>query len=113
MRQRNNRTSLTSTQNKNQRGKGAKDRVTMLSESLREPLQKHLAGTQKLHQRDLEESFGSVSLPSGLARKYPNAEREWGWQWVFPSANRSLATASLLVLSERRISLLRTRIRAK
>jgi integron integrase len=70
-------------------GKGAKDRVTMLPESLREPLQKHLAGVQKLHQRDLEEGFGSVSLPTGLARKYPNAEREWGWQWVFPSANRS------------------------
>jgi integron integrase len=70
-------------------GKGAKDRVTMLPESLREPLQKHLAEVQKLHQRDLEEGFGSVSLPTGLARKYPNAEREWGWQWVFPSANRS------------------------
>jgi integron integrase len=70
-------------------GKGAKDRVTMLPESLRETLQKHLAEVRKRHQWDLEEGFGSVSLPSGLARKYPNAEREWGWQWVFPSANRS------------------------
>jgi integron integrase len=70
-------------------GKGAKDRVTILPDSLREPLQKHLANVRKRHQWDLEEGFGSVSLPLGLARKYPNAEREWGWQWVFPSANRS------------------------
>jgi len=70
-------------------GKGAKDRVTILPESLREPLQKHLAGVRKLHERDLVDGFGNVSLPSGLARKYPNAQREWGWQWVFPSANRS------------------------
>jgi integron integrase len=70
-------------------GKGAKDRVTMLPDSLREPLRKHFAEVRKLHERDLVEGFGNVSLPSGLARKYPNAEREWGWQWVFPSANRS------------------------
>lgn len=70
-------------------GKGNKDRVTILPDSLREPLQTHLAGVRKLHERDLVEGFGSVSLPSALARKYPNAEREWGWQWVFPSANRS------------------------
>ena len=70
-------------------GKGAKDRITMLPESLREPLQKHLAEVRKRHQWDLEEGFGSVSMPLGFARKYPNAEREWGWQWVFPSANRS------------------------
>ena len=70
-------------------GKGAKDRVTILPDSLREPLQKHLAEVRKQHERDLVEGFGNVSLPSGLARKYPNAQREWGWQWVFPSANRS------------------------
>jgi integron integrase len=70
-------------------GKGAKDRVTMLPDSLREPLQKHLAEVRKLHERELIEGFGCVSLPLGLARKYPNAAREWGWQWVFPSANRS------------------------
>jgi len=70
-------------------GKGAKDRVTMLPDSLREPLQKHLAHVRKLHERDLVDGFGSVSLPSSLAHKYPNAPREWAWQWVFPSANRS------------------------
>src|SRR6516164_4483090 len=70
-------------------GKGAKDRVTILPESLRDPLQNHLDEVRQLHERDLLKGFGCVSLPSGLARKYPNAEREWGWQWVFPSANRS------------------------
>lgn len=70
-------------------GKGAKDRVTILPDSLREPLQNHLANVRKRHQWDLEEGFGCVFLPSGLSRKYPNAEREWGWQWVFPSTNRS------------------------
>jgi len=71
-------------------GKGAKDRVTMLPLSLRELLQQHLTELRKLHERDLVEGFGCVSMPSGLGRKYPNAEREWGWQWVFPSANRSM-----------------------
>jgi integron integrase len=67
-------------------GKGAKDRVTMLPEALREPLQKHLAWVRQQHQRDLVEGFGTVFLPPGLERKYPQAGREWGWQWVFPSA---------------------------
>jgi integron integrase len=66
-------------------GKGAKDRVTMLPESLREPLQKHLAWVHQQHDRDLLEGFGTVFLPAGLERKYPKAGREWGWQWVFPS----------------------------
>ena len=70
-------------------GKGGKDRTTVLPKKLLEPLQQHLAAVQKLHERDLVEGFGVVSLPGGLARKYPNAGREWGWQWVFPSANRS------------------------
>jgi len=70
-------------------GKGAKDRVTILPDLLREPLQKHLAGVRNLHERDLVDGFGCVFLPSGLARKYPNATREWAWQWVFPSANLS------------------------
>lgn len=67
-------------------GKGAKDRITMLPEALREPLQLHLAWVRKQHERDLVEGFGTVFLPPGLERKYPNAGREWGWQWAFPSA---------------------------
>lgn len=70
-------------------GKGGKDRVTVLPDKLREPLQQHLAGVRRLHDRDLVEGYGTVYLPGGLARKYPNAAREWGWQWLFPSANRS------------------------
>jgi integron integrase len=70
-------------------GKGNKDRVTILPESLREPLKAHLLGVRELHQRDLVLGTGTVHLPPALARKYPHAEREWGWQWVFPSATRS------------------------
>jgi len=70
-------------------GKGAKDRVTMLPENLVQPLQAHLGRVRLLHRRDLDEGCGEVSLPFALARKYPRAGREWGWQFVFPSGNRS------------------------
>jgi len=70
-------------------GKGGKDRVTMLPQSLRQPLQNHLAEVRALHNRDLAAGFGRLPLPAGLSRKYPNAGREWAWQWVFPSATLS------------------------
>ncbi|MGL4318687.1 MAG: integron integrase [Pseudomonas sp.] len=70
-------------------GKGQKDRVTMLPRRLIEPLQAHLLKVEALHQRDLLEGFGRANLPFALARKYPNAAAEWGWQFVFPSINRS------------------------
>lgn len=70
-------------------GKGQKDRVTMLPRRLIEPLQAHLLKVETLHQRDLEDGFGRANLPFALARKYPNAAAEWGWQFVFPSINRS------------------------
>lgn len=70
-------------------GKGMKDRVTMLPENVRVPLERHLANVQTLHERDLEAGFGRAPLPDALARKYQNADREWGWQFVFPSAVRS------------------------
>ena len=66
-------------------GKGMKDRVTMLPDQLREPLQAHLSVVRLLHQSDLEKGFGAVYLPFALERKYPNAHREWVWQYVFPS----------------------------
>jgi len=66
-------------------GKGEKDRITLLPLTLVEPLRKHLEETRRLHQQDLAQGYGAVYLPDALARKYPNAEREWGWQWVFPS----------------------------
>ncbi|HJQ70991.1 MAG TPA: integron integrase [Blastocatellia bacterium] len=71
-------------------GKGGKDRVTVLPSSLKAPLQRHLARVKALHDRDLEEGFGRVHLPNALARKYRQADREWCWQYVFPSAKRSV-----------------------
>jgi integron integrase len=74
--------------------KGGKDRVTMLPEGVIEPLQEHLGRVRLLHRRDLAEGFGEVSLPHALARKYPRAGYEWGWQFVFPSKNRSADPAT-------------------
>ncbi|MGH8622314.1 MAG: integron integrase, partial [Burkholderiales bacterium] len=70
-------------------GKGEKDRVTMLPEKLIEPLRAHLERVRLLHARDLREGYGEVHLPYALGRKYPRAGREWCWQYVFPSKNRS------------------------
>jgi integron integrase len=70
-------------------GKGGKDRVTVLPENVVQPLQVHLGRVRGLHQRDLQEGYGEVWLPHALARKYPRAGLEWGWQFVFPSKNRS------------------------
>lgn len=71
-------------------GKGGKDRVTMLPINLAEPLQRHLAKVKAQHEQDLEDGLGEVYLPDALARKYPNAAREWAWQYVFPSSRISL-----------------------
>jgi integron integrase len=70
--------------------KGRESRVTMLPNSLVEPLTHHLQWVRRLHQQDLEQGYGSVYLPYALERKYPNAEREWIWQYVFPSLTRSI-----------------------
>ncbi len=70
-------------------GKGAKDRVTMLPDSLIAPLSKHLERVRELHAEDLIAGFGEVYLPYALDRKYPNASKEWMWQYVFPSARLS------------------------
>ena len=66
-------------------GKGGKDRRTMLPQSLRGALQEHLARVKILHEEDLAKGNGRVELPQALAAKYPNADREWGWQYVFPA----------------------------
>ena len=71
-------------------GKGAKDRVTVLPQRLMEPLAAQLAVTDALHKRDLSEGFGAVYLPHALERKYPNAPREWAWQYVFPAERLSV-----------------------
>ena len=71
-------------------GKGAKDRVTMLPEQLRSPLQLHLENVRRKHQGELQEGFGSVELPFALLQKYPSAARSWSWQYVFPADRRSV-----------------------
>jgi integron integrase len=70
-------------------GKGEKDRVTMLPGLLIEPLRAHLDRVRLLHARDLREGYGEAHLPYALARKYPRAGKEWCWQYIFPSKNRS------------------------
>jgi integron integrase len=71
-------------------GKGNKDRVTMLPGCVVEPLTLHLQRVAVLHRSDLDAGFGRVLLPEALARKYPNADRDWGWQWIFPASKLSL-----------------------
>ena len=71
-------------------GKGGKDRRTMLPRSLVEPIQREVERAYFLHGADLREGFGAVWLPHALARKYPGAAKETGWQYVFPSVKRSL-----------------------
>jgi integron integrase len=64
-------------------GKGARDRRTLLPVALKDPLARQFAEARLLHARDLREGAGWVELPSALDRKYPNAGREWPWQWIF------------------------------
>lgn len=71
-------------------GKGSKDRVTMLPERCREPLQAHMARVRARHEEDLRRGFGEVQFPPALERKYPGAPREWAWQWVFPADRLSV-----------------------
>ncbi len=70
------------------RGKGHKDRATLLPQAVIEPLRAHLDGVKELHGQDLLEGGGRVDLPGALRVKYPNAGREWSWQWVFPATRR-------------------------
>lgn len=71
-------------------GKGMRERVTILPERLCRPLQAHLARVKELHQQDLAFGSGAVYLPSALHRKYPNAARQWSWQYVFPAEKISV-----------------------
>lgn len=68
------------------RGKGQKDRLTMLPLAIEERLKKHLQDVKRQHERDLAGGFGRVVLAFALDRKYPNAATDWGWQFAFPAA---------------------------
>jgi integron integrase len=72
------------------RGKGQKDRRTILPDALVEPLRTHFVNVKVLHDHDLARGLGAVALPDAIARKYPSAPNEWIWQWAFP-ATRSYA----------------------
>jgi integron integrase len=71
-------------------GKGDRDRFTTFPATLTPLLQNHLAGVKTLHQQDLAQGHGEVSLPHALARKHPNAATEWGWQYVVPARHLSV-----------------------
>jgi integron integrase len=71
--------------------KGGRPRVTVLSEAVREPFGLHLEAVRRLYQADLRAGAGGVELPGALAVKYPQAAREWAWQWVFPARRRYVA----------------------
>jgi integron integrase len=71
-------------------GKGKKDRITVLPDNIKPELKQHLKYVKKLHEKDLIDGYGSVFLPNALARKYKNADKEWGWQYVFPSKSISV-----------------------
>ena len=70
-------------------GKGWKDRVTMLPQRIKPELEKHLARVREIHRRDLASGNGRVYLPDALERKFTGANREWGWQYVFPAPTLS------------------------
>ena len=70
------------------RGKGQKDRVTMLPASSKQELIEHLKNTKRIHEKDLREGAGRAKLPDAIARKYPNADCHWGWQFVFPASSK-------------------------
>src|ERR1043166_6652781 len=71
-------------------GKGARDRVTMLPINLTQALERHLRKVKAQHEDDVEAGLGRVYLPTALERKYPNADREWSWQYIFPSSRISM-----------------------
>jgi integron integrase len=71
-------------------GKGDKDRATIFPEAVRESLRSHLQNVRALHEKDLSAGRGEVYLPNALERKYPNAAKDWIWQYVFPSERLSV-----------------------
>ena len=71
-------------------GKGDKDRRTMLPEAVKEELVKHITETRVIYEKDRNAKLNGVQLPGALERKYPNAGKEWGWFWIFPSQTLSM-----------------------
>ncbi|MBA2733992.1 MAG: integron integrase [Acidobacteria bacterium] len=78
-------------------GKGGRDRITILPGLLDEPFARHLSRVKRLHEQDVQAGYGSVYLPFALNRKYPRADKEWGWQYVFPAQKLSVDPRSGIV----------------
>jgi len=78
-------------------GKGGKDRVVTLPDPVITPLKRHLEQVKSIHEKDLADGFGEVYLPYALARKYPKANKEWAWQYVFPASKRSIDPRSQVI----------------
>lgn len=78
-------------------GKGGKDRVVTLPDRVITPLKRHLEQVKSIHEKDLADGYGEVYLPYALARKYPKAAKEWGWQYVFPASKRSIDPRSEVI----------------
>jgi integron integrase len=77
--------------------KGDKDRMTVLPQSLHQPIQEHTEKVKELYDTDRQADTNGVWLPNALERKYPNAGKEWNWQWLFPSRNLSVDPRSKTV----------------
>ncbi len=71
-------------------GKGQKDRATLLPRTLEDPLRRQIERVRLIHQQDLSDGHGRIFLPHALAEKYPGADRQFGWQYLFPAARRSI-----------------------
>jgi len=78
-------------------GKGMKDRVTPFPDNLSALFRNHLEKVEMIHEKDLAKGYGTVYLPYALVRKYPNAEREWNWQFVFPGRGLSIDPRSEVI----------------
>ncbi|ANT64002.1 integron integrase [Prosthecochloris sp. CIB 2401] len=78
-------------------GKGGKDRQTLLPKNLMEPLRQHLSRIREIHEEDRKNGIEGVAMPGALEYKYPNAGKEWGWFWVFPSGNLSADPVSKII----------------
>lgn len=93
-------------------GKGMKDRITVLPQRLQQPLKQHLIAVRARHQLELDAGRGDVYLPFALEKKYPNAPREWGWQYVFPASSLSVDSRSGAVrqhhVDEKRVQRIQT-----
>ena len=78
-------------------GKGDKDRRTVLPESLKDDLVCHISAVREIYEKDRRDDLNGVYLPDALERKYPNAGKEWGWFWLFPSKSLSVNPRTRIV----------------